>query len=117
MQKIALILERQDTINIKASDIDIIGVNSDIEAKERLAEIVNNKEFGFVIINKALIGGLSMDLKKMLEESKKPLFIPIDIVRDDNLDNLSDLKEREKLSQMVYRAIGVQLMGGESIKD
>lgn len=109
MRKIALILDSRDAKDFRISDINIIGVDSDSEARERLVEILNKKEFGLIIINRDLIGGLPMDIKKMVEESKDPLLIPINIDRDEPVD----LKDGEELGQMVYRAIGAQLRGGE----
>ena len=113
MQKIALILDSRNAKDFKVDDIDIIGVDSDGEAGERLAEILRKKEFRLIIINRNLIGGLPMDMKKIIEESKDPLLIPIDIEKDESMD----LKSGEELSQMVYRAVGVQLRRGDKIKD
>lgn len=113
MQKIALILDSWNAKDFKVNDIDIIGVASDGEAGERVVEILNKKEFGLIIINRDLIGGLPMDIVRAIKESKDPLIIPIDI----NKDEMMDLKEREELSRMLYRAIGAQLRNGDKKKD
>ncbi|HLF85469.1 MAG TPA: V-type ATP synthase subunit F [Nitrospiria bacterium] len=112
MQKIALILDSWSAKDFKINDIDIIGVASEGEAGERLAEIFSKKEFGLIIINRDLIGGLPMDIVRTIKESKDPIIIPIDI----NKDEMMDLKEKEELSRMLYRAIGAQLKGGDKIK-
>ncbi len=113
MQKIALILDSWNAKDFKINDIDIIGVASDDNAGERVAEILNKKEFGLIIINRDLIGGLPMDIVRTIKESKDITIIPIDI----NKDEMMDLKEREELSRMLYRAIGAQLKGGDKIED
>ena len=99
--------------DFKVNDIDIIGVASDGEAGERLAEIFSKKEFGLVIINRDLIGGLPMDIVRAIKECKDPLLIPIDINKHEKID----LKEGEELSRMLYRAIGAQLWNGDTKKD
>lgn len=109
MQKIALILDSRNARDFKITDIDIIGVASDGEAGERLAEILSKKEFGLIIINRDLIGGLPMDIVRTIKESKDPLIIPIDINKDETMD----LEGGEELSRMLYRAIGAQLKCGD----
>lgn len=113
MQKIALILDTWNAKDFKIKDIYIIGVASHGEAGERLAEIFSKKEFGLIIINKDLIGGLPMDIARTIKESKDPFLIPIDV----NKNEMMDLKEREELSRMLYRAIGAQLRNGDKIRD
>lgn len=113
MRKIALILDSRNAKDFRVSDIDVIGVDSDSEARERLAEILNKKEFGLIIINRDLIGGLPMDIVRTIKDSKDPLIIPIDINKDEPID----LKSGEELSRMLYRAIGTQLRNGDKIKD
>lgn len=113
MQSIALILDSRSAKDFRISDINIIGVDSDTEVRERLIELINKKEFKIIIINRDLIGGLSMEIKKMMEENRDPLLIPIDI----NKDKPIDLKGGEELSRMLYRAIGAQLRNGDKIKD
>lgn len=111
MRKIALILDSRDAKDFRISDINIIGVDSDSEARERLAEILNKKEFGLIIINRDLIGGLPMDIVKTMKEGKDPLIITIDINK--NKDEPMDLKGGEELNRMLYRAIGAQLRSGD----
>jgi vacuolar-type H+-ATPase subunit F/Vma7 len=115
LQKIALILDSWDAKDFKINDIDIIGVDSVDEAGERLAEIFSKKEFGLILINRNLIGGLPMDIVRTINECKDPLLIPIDVERRDQ-DQI-DLKEGEDLSRMLYRAIGAQLRNGDRKKD
>ena len=113
MQKIALILDSWNAKDFKINDIDIIGVASEDEAGERLAEIFSKKEFGLIIINRDLIGGLPMDIVRSIKECKDTLLIPIDINRDETMD----FKDKEDLSRMLYRAIGAQLRNGDKKKD
>lgn len=105
-------MDSRNARDFRISDIDIIGVDSDSEARERLAEILSKKEFGIIIINRDLIGGLPMDIVRTIKENKDPLLIPIDINKDEQMD----LKSGEELSRMLYRAIGAQL-NGDKVKD
>ncbi len=113
MEKIALILDSWNAKDFKINDIIIIGVASTDKAVARLAELFSKKEFGLIIINKDLIGGLPMDILRTINECKDTLFIPIDIHRHEKMDII----EGEELSRMLYRAIGAQLWNGDTKKD
>ena len=102
-------MDSRNAKDFRINDIDIIGVDSDGEAGERVAEILKKKEFGLIIINRDLIGGLPMEIVRAIKESKDPLIIPIDINKDETMD----LEGGEELSRMLYRAIGAQLKGGD----
>ncbi|MDR7554630.1 MAG: V-type ATP synthase subunit F [Armatimonadota bacterium] len=69
------------------------------EGRDHLLTLVRSAEVGVVLVDDALIEALEAPMRRVVEESDRPLVVPVPMGRGGAL-------EREYLEQMLRRVIG-----------
>lgn len=107
MYKILAIANSEVVKGLKFSGINVMGVDTPELAKKSLLDVMQNNDYGIIIIDEALEQSFDEQTKRLIEESNTPLFVPLPLQLIWQEAEMP--ADNSYVVEMIRRAIGYQI--------
>jgi V/A-type H+-transporting ATPase subunit F len=105
MARVIAVTDPETAMGFRLAGIETLLVQQAEEAPRLLSELVDKKESGVVIFNEDYLKAIPEKLQKRMEDSLKPIFVPIPHIQSWREGE----KKEEYLARLLRRVIGYQV--------
>ncbi len=105
MKGVVAITDADSALGLRLAGIETLAVESDDEARARLTERLEARDCAVVVYDEGSLSSLPEGLQRRIEESTRPIFIPVPFLRSWQEGE----KREEYLVRLLRRTIGYHI--------
>lgn len=105
MARVIALTDPDTALGFELAGIEVVTAQDGEAARRFLAEMIDRKSPGVVLFNETFLSAVAEDLQKRLEDSLRPVFVPIPHAESWREGE----KKEEYLARLLRRVIGYQI--------